>query len=156
MAITLLNQNKNSSNNSTKFKGKVSQLSEGLNINGNIYADSSIRIDGNFYGNIIVNNKLVIGNNGYVKGCVIAEELIIEGKIEGDIVVKQIMDVLPNAKIKGNIFTKKLRVEPGAEINGKCFMGENIINNLKISPEPKWENFAKQRISLLSVDIPKS
>ena len=53
---------------------RLNRLVEGTKIVGDIFSESNLRIDGEVQGNISTAAKVVIGENGYLKG-----NLIIRG-----------------------------------------------------------------------------
>ena len=99
-------------------------VAEKTTITGNIQTTGDIRIDGILVGDIEVNGRLVLGNNGKINGNVIATESEIAGTLTGDIKVSEMLTVKATAKIEGNVAIAKLVVEPGAVFNAKCVMGK--------------------------------
>ena len=104
-------------------------LTYGSKIIGKVIADKDFRIDGEIEGDITCNGKIVIGQNGLLKGnaqCTNAEVL---GKIEGKIEVTETLSLRETAHISGEVYTKILVVEPKAILNGTCSMGKSETTN---------------------------
>jgi cytoskeletal protein CcmA (bactofilin family) len=98
-------------------------LGPGTKITGNIETNGDIRIDGNIDGNIVSKGKVVVGNNGFVKGeiqCVNAE---LSGTLHGKIIVTELLTLKATSKITGEMVIGKLSIEPGALFTGNCSMG---------------------------------
>jgi cytoskeletal protein CcmA (bactofilin family) len=109
-------------------------LAEGLKIEGNIYAEGKIRIDGEVVGD--VSGKFVIlGQSSKIKGNVYGEIIVAMGSVEGNLEAKK-LEVKASAKIKGDIVAENFSVEPGASLNGLVKVGsyrESSENSLESS-----------------------
>ncbi|MDO9154676.1 MAG: polymer-forming cytoskeletal protein [Paludibacter sp.] len=101
-------------------------LTYGSKIVGKIIADSDFRIDGEVEGDIICNGKLVIGQNGVLKGTISCINAEIVGTVLGDIVVADSLSLKSSAKLSGEVKTKVLIVEPNAVFNGTCSMRHDV------------------------------
>ena len=99
-------------------------LTSGSKIIGTIVADSDIRIDGTVEGDLQCSGKLVIGEQGKLKGTIVCQFADIYGKVDGKIDVKQTLTLRASANIKGEVATQTLIVEPNAIFNGSCSMGK--------------------------------
>ena len=114
--------------NSTSQSPSVNIINEGTKIKGNIHASSDIRVSGTVVGEAISKGKIILTNNGLVKGNISTSDADIAGKVEGDVKVSSRLILRKDAVIDGNIYTKSLVVEEGAQINGTCKMGSDIKN----------------------------
>ncbi len=101
-------------------------LTNGSKIIGKIIADSDFRIDGEVEGDIICNGKLIIGQNGILKGTISCINAEIIGTVLGDIVVADTLSLKSSANLTGEVKTKVLVVEPNAVFNGTCSMRQNV------------------------------
>lgn len=106
----------------------------GTKIDGNVTANSDIRIDGELYGNLQCNGKVVIGPEGRLIGDINCINAVIEGKFSGKLVCTELLNVRETATIDGEIKTDKLIVQSGAVFNVTCQMGafENFQKNGKL------------------------
>lgn len=107
---------------------RLNRLVEGAKIVGDLLADSNLRIDGEILGNVSTSSKVVIGENGYIKGNLICQEADIEGKVEGKISIETLLVLREKAHVSGDIQTSKLHIEEGAIFLGKCNMGSAKLN----------------------------
>lgn len=128
--MSMFNKNKMSKtvSNSTNQSPSVNIINEGTKIKGNLQANSDIRVSGTIVGEAISKGKIILTNNGLVKGNVSSSDADIAGKVEGDVKVNSRLILRKEAIIDGNIFTKTLVVEEGAQINGTCKMGSDVKN----------------------------
>ncbi|MCQ2347286.1 MAG: polymer-forming cytoskeletal protein [Paludibacteraceae bacterium] len=109
-------------------------LTAGSKIIGTIIADSDIRIDGHVEGDLQCSGKVVIGEQGNIKGNIICQNAEILGKLDGKIDVKNTLALRATGNILGEVATQTLIVEPNAVFNGSCSM-----NKQHPSPAPQPE-----------------
>ena len=129
--------------NETKSNGVIStpstsssnSLIQGTNVEGSVYAEKDIRIDGTMKGTLICKGKLIIGPTGTIIGDVQCENAVIEGRFDGILTVGEVLHVKETAKIEGDISTQKLIVQPGSIFNVKCKMGNLNGVSRKVSLE---------------------
>ena len=98
-------------------------ISVGTKITGDIETDGDFRIDGNIEGNVNSKGKVVVGNNGFVKGEINCNNAEISGTISGKMTVSELISLKSSSKMNGDIKTGKLSIEPGAVFTGTCAMG---------------------------------
>ncbi len=99
-------------------------LTAGSKIIGTIVADSDFRIDGVVEGDIQSNGKVVIGEQGRIKGNIECQNAEILGRLEGKIETKHTLALRASGNIQGDVTTQTLIVEPNAVFNGSCSMGK--------------------------------
>lgn len=99
-------------------------LTAGSKIIGTVIADNDFRIDGTIEGEVQCSGKVVIGENGLVKGTVNCQNAEIMGNLDGKVDVKQSLTLRATSNIKGEVHTQILIVEPNAVFNGTCSMGK--------------------------------
>jgi cytoskeletal protein CcmA (bactofilin family) len=98
-------------------------LGAGTNYNGRLHFQGSVRIDGNFSGEVESEGTLVVGHDAVVEGTIKVGKLILSGKLRGE--VQSLGKVILNktAEMQGNISTPVLVVDEGAVLEGKLTMG---------------------------------
>ncbi len=112
--------------------GGLNSLVQGTVIEGNVTADSDIRIDGTINGTLNCKAKVIIGPTGRIKGKITCANAMIEGKIEGELIVSELLNVRKTAHIQGDVSTKKLIVEEGAIFEVSCnMMNQSGMNGIK-------------------------
>lgn len=102
-------------------------LTQGSKIVGTISCTTDIRIDGALEGDLDCKGKVVVGESGSVKGSIVCTNAEILGKIEGKISVTETLALRATAVLCGDAKTKVLIVEPNAQFNGNCAMGEKKV-----------------------------
>lgn len=87
-------------------------------VSGKIKVEHDIQVDGKVDGQLNVEGTLVVSESGYVKGEVIAKELIVNGTIEGTCHAES-TQILSKGQVKGKIFSQNLSIEPGGKFYGE-------------------------------------
>jgi cytoskeletal protein CcmA (bactofilin family) len=100
-------------------------LTSGSKIIGTVITDSDMRVDGTIEGDVKCSGKMVIGEQGLVKGTVECQSAEIMGTLDGKINVKYTLALRATSRLKGEINTQTLMVEPNAIFNGSCTMGND-------------------------------
>ena len=112
---------------------RLNAIVEGSKVIGDMITESNLRIDGEVVGNISSASKVVIGQNGSIKGNLTCADADVEGKITGILKVDGLLSLRSTSKIEGEITTAKLQVEEGAEFSGNCKMSNFSATSKKVS-----------------------
>jgi len=102
-------------------------ISEGCVFEGNIKAPAFVRIEGQINGDVNVDEGLILGEKGSIKGNILTKEIIVYGTVEGNINT-QSLEIKATGRITGDIKTHTLQVETGGMHNGKLSMSANTAN----------------------------
>lgn len=102
-------------------------IGAGTVINGDIESNGDIRIDGTLIGNLHSKAKVLIGQDGVVKGDVTGQQADIMGRVTGKLKIQELLQLRGKSNVAGEIYTGKLEVEPSASFNGNCHMGANVV-----------------------------
>lgn len=106
-------------------------LVNGTRIEGAIFTESDIRIDGAVVGTIHCKGKVIVGNTGQIQGDIQCRNAVIEGRFSGNLVVTELLQVKETAVIEGDVSTAKLMVQAGSTFNVTCRMGAQRLKELK-------------------------
>ncbi len=101
-------------------------ITSGTRIEGNVSANSDMRIDGELIGNLTCQGKIIIGAEGKIIGEIDCQNAVIEGVFQGKLKCSDLLNIRETAQIKGEITTDKLMVQAGAIFNVVCNMGSLI------------------------------
>lgn len=102
-----------------------SLISQGVEIKGEINSPGSIRIDGRVEGKLFIKGDLIVGEKGYIKGEVNADNLILAGKIEGNIDAKGRFEIKSTGTMSGDASCSIISIEEGAYLDGTSRMNKN-------------------------------
>jgi cytoskeletal protein CcmA (bactofilin family) len=104
----------------------IDRIAEGTIIEGSVNSTKSIRIDGKVKGSVFCSGRVVVGQTGLIEGEVDCDSADVEGTLNSTVKVKGLLELKSTAIINGNSQVGKLKVDPGAEINGKLDMGGTV------------------------------
>lgn len=97
---------------------RTSVLSDDLILQGDIFGNGEIYLDGGVNGNVSC-EKLIIGRDGYINGQIQCKEAEIYGKVVGSISATDVV-LAKTAQVIGDVSHKTLSIQPGAVIDGFC------------------------------------
>lgn len=107
-----------------KKEGSPSIITCDVNLLGNIVSEGNIDFDGTLNGNIRC-ATLTIRGNGYVKGEVVANNVIVYGKVKGLIRAKNVQ-LCSTCNVEGIVMHETISIEDGAFIDGKCKRSDKV------------------------------
>ena len=98
-------------------------LGEGCRYQGKLAYDGTVRIDGQFSGEILSEGTLIIGEGAEVKAEIRVATVVISGRVLGNIIAKDKLELKRTAVVNGTIFSPVLKVAEGGTFEGNCRMG---------------------------------
>lgn len=141
-----------------KTQPAINMISQGTIIDGSLISKNDVRISGRVDGEVRAEGKVILANEGYVKGNVNAGEADVAGTVEGELNISKRLILRQSARIKGDIQTKVLLVEEGAVFEGACRMegfNGNKIENGK-SEISKTEKSSSSDLKIHKNKLPES
>lgn len=117
-------------------------ISEGCLIEGNMKAPAFVRIDGQLTGDIFIDEGLILGEKGLIKGNITTKEMVVYGTVNGNIKVST-LEIKSTGKVNGEITTQILSVENGAIYNGSLSMAQSSSSS---KPEAKLNGHQQKAI----------
>lgn len=109
---------------SAAVSGVNSILGEGSSFKGNVRIEGSMRVDGEFEGNLTVTESLVVGKGGTVKAEVEVSEAVVGGRVVGRIRASDRVELQTGSRMEGDVFTQSFMIEDGVFFRGSCHMGK--------------------------------
>lgn len=110
-------------------------IGKGTSFQGTTNATGTVRIDGEYKGEIKAKGDVIIGDTGRVEATVEARNVIVAGHLRGNIQAQGKVDLSSTAKLYGDMRVKNLLIEEGAVFKGNCVMDKDdqqkVINTLK-------------------------
>ncbi|WP_256256424.1 polymer-forming cytoskeletal protein [Paenibacillus sp. BC26] len=111
----------------------------GTHVEGKLVSESSIRIEGEYRGDIDCKGDVIIGECGVARSGIIARDLTIAGKVFGDIVAKGRLTITASGQLFGNVLAHTMLIQDGGIYNGNCRMEravEQRTRHLQDGAEP--------------------
>lgn len=99
-------------------------LGAGTAYEGKLTFNGSVRIDGEFKGEVDSEGTLVVGVDAQVEGQVRIGQLIVSGHITGRILASRKVVLHKQAHLVGSVTTPSLVIEEGAVLEGEVHMEE--------------------------------
>ena len=93
-------------------------LGESARLEGKFNITESIQIECEIAGEITVDGKLIVGENGIVRADVHTTDALIMGQYEGHMVATGIVEVTATGRVSGNVETDSLQISKGGFFNG--------------------------------------
>ena len=102
---------------------QTSILAQGCRFEGKVQVNGTLRIEGEFVGDVATPESLVIGKSGRLSGTVKVKNAIIGGQLLGNIVAENKIELQSGSHVEGDIKTKRLVIDEGVYFEGNCSMG---------------------------------
>ena len=134
-----------------------SLIAEDVQISGDLYFGSGIRIDGRVAGNLIGRALLgqplallVLSQKGRIEGTVSCGDAVINGSVVGDMDIEHCLHLQSDARVSGSIRYRHLQMDVGASVRGQLFKVAD--ETLAAEPlEPVTSAASEPALSALSV-----
>jgi cytoskeletal protein CcmA (bactofilin family) len=117
-------------------------LGKGAEFTGKLIFNGSVRIDGDFKGDIFGNGTLVIGEGAKVEADIRVDSVLVSGEVRGQIDCKKRLKLYPKGKVLGDVNTPAFSVDEGAFFEGNCHM---TSNETEVHPLPLERSAAGEK-----------
>ena len=117
-------------------------IGPGSSFDGKLTFQGAVRIDGNFSGEIVTDDVLVVGDGAMVKAEVKVGSLVLNGTIEGNVIAKNAVQIHAPGILRGNITTPSLTIDRGVIFEGSCHMDKSGLAPKTLTGNAK-ENTSK-------------
>lgn len=109
--------------NESSVHGHVTALlNEGASFDGRLTFEGTVRIGGEFKGEIFTRDTLVINPGARVEAEIEAETVILSGVVKGNIFARRRVLMHPPAIFQGTVTTPSLRIDEGVVFEGASYM----------------------------------
>ena len=97
-------------------------LGAGVEFDGKLTFQGTVRLDAKFKGSIVTNDVLVVGEHGRIDAEISCGTVIVHGVVNGNIKARTAVELHSPAKVHGDIETPSLTMERGVLFNGALKM----------------------------------
>jgi len=94
----------------------------GSKMKGEINCKGVSQIAGEVDGNIIGDDRIIVGNDALITGEIIAKEIEIDGEVRGTITAHERIILNETAQVEGDLHAPYVTIEQGAVFNGSSTM----------------------------------
>jgi cytoskeletal protein CcmA (bactofilin family) len=98
----------------------LSKISSGLKIQGELFGDSDLYIDGDVKGRVrLTSGRVTVGPNGRVQAEIEARQICIEGAVEGNLKASESAQLGASSRVVGDVLSPRIGIADGAQLSGK-------------------------------------
>ena len=97
-------------------------LGKNTEFDGKLSFSGSVRVDGNFKGEISGDGTLIVGDSAAIQADVRVAHLIISGEIRGSLFAGERIEIHAPGKVFGNIQAPAVVMDEGVIFDGRCRM----------------------------------
>ena len=108
----------------------------GANFRGTLMVSGTLRIDGEFEGDILHCERLEIGEHGVMRADIEVKEALIFGRVHGNVRALGSIEMKSGARVEGDVAAMSVIMEPGAFFTGRCTMLENGSEGVEMNGDP--------------------
>ena len=94
----------------------------GSSVRGTLMVSGTLRIEGEFEGDILNCGRLEIGEHGVMKADVEVKEALIIGRVLGNIRALGVLEMKSGSRVEGDVAAASVVMEPGVYFSGRCTM----------------------------------
>lgn len=110
-------------------------IAAGTTITGRIDSNQTVRIEGNFIGDINGRGKIITFPDSSVQGNVEADELIVGGNIKGELSASTSITIQNTGVVEGSIQSDTIVIEKGGLFEGDCLMHRKEVEVIEMGPK---------------------
>ncbi len=107
----------------------------GANLRGTLMVSGTLRIEGEFEGDILHCERLEIGEHGVMRADIEVKEAVIHGRVHGNVRALLSIEMRSGARVEGDVAAMSVVMEPGVFFTGRCTMLENGSEGVEMSGE---------------------
>jgi cytoskeletal protein CcmA (bactofilin family) len=94
----------------------------GSSFRGTLMVHGTLRIEGEFEGDILDCDRLEIGEHGLMRADVEVKEAVIEGRVYGNVRALGTLEMKQGAHVEGDVAAVSVVMESGVYFTGRCTM----------------------------------
>lgn len=110
---------------------EISLIGQGAVFEGTLRIDGDLRVSGKIIGQLHVQGRAIVAQEGSVEGDIVAAEAEIAGQVKGKLQIENRLTLRSMAKVEGDLQTRRLVLEDGACFEGECKMGTSSKQSRK-------------------------
>ena len=125
-------------------------LDHGTEVTGELQFSNTLRIDGNFHGSIVGEDRLIIGEQAVVHADIKVGDIEIRGQVFGNVEVRRQAEILSTGRLRGDLQASVLIIQAGAVLEGRSHMPpsqqkEDFTEVTRITQDESEETFSEKQ-----------
>lgn len=105
----------------------------GSSVRGTLMIGGTLRIDGEFEGDVLSCERLEIGEHGVMRSDIEVREAMVKGRVIGSIRALGVIELKTGARMDGDVAAYSVVMEPGVHFTGRCTMLEAGSEGVEMS-----------------------
>ena len=97
----------------------------GSSFRGTVMVQGTLRIEGEFEGDILNCERLEVGEHGVMRADVEVREALIQGRVDGNVRALGVIEMRNGARVEGDVAAMSVVMEQGVFFSGRCTMLES-------------------------------
>ena len=97
-------------------------LDQGASFEGKLTFEGTVRIGGNFKGEIFTQDTLVVNSGAKIEAQIEADVVIISGQVIGNVFARRRVIMHPPAVFRGSVTSPSLRIDEGVVFEGASYV----------------------------------
>ena len=110
------------SSSASAQRRRITHIAAGSRVEGRLTGPTELLIEGEVDGEIRVDSAVIIGNDGVVRGPILAQMVRVGGRVFGDVQASDRVEVLPSGGLEGDIAAPRVVIAEGAFFKGRIDM----------------------------------
>ena len=94
----------------------------GSTLRGTLMVEGTLRVEGEFDGDLLNCDRLEVGPHGTVRVDVHVRDAYIEGQMHGSVQAEGRVVLLSGARVDGDLTCRRVVIEDGVHFTGRCLM----------------------------------
>ena len=108
-----------------KWSASDTLIGQGTTAEGTLSCQASLRIEGEYRGDIQCLADVIVGESGIVRSNISAKDITISGKVYGDITTTGRLTIMSTGLLQGSAAVGSLIVQDGGTFSGSCRMDQH-------------------------------
>ena len=109
----------------------------GSSFRGTMMVSGTLKIEGEFDGDILNCERLEIGEHGLMHADIEVKDAMIRGRVIGNVRALGTIEMKSGARIEGDVAALSVVMEPGVHFTGRCTMLETGSEAVEMSSEQR-------------------
>ncbi|MEP7027512.1 MAG: polymer-forming cytoskeletal protein [Candidatus Eisenbacteria bacterium] len=97
-------------------------IGAGSSFRGTLMIEGTLLVDGDFEGDILNCDRIIVGPYGHVRADVHVREAVVAGVFDGGIQAEERIDLLRGARVRGDLTSHAIVIDEGVRFSGRCTM----------------------------------
>jgi cytoskeletal protein CcmA (bactofilin family) len=105
----------------------------GSSVRGTLMISGTLRIDGEFEGDVLSCERLEIGEHGVLRSDIEVRDAMVRGRVVGSIRALGVIELKTGARVEGDVAAFSVVMEQGVFFTGRCTMLESGSEGVELS-----------------------